>query len=222
LWQILGQPFRGNVFDPLTNARMAVWKYNHQGLGAWAASRGSWGRFVGHLALTQELTTLLGTRASVRDELAGMVPQAPTQQDFIDADIATAALTPGTDDDISAARHNENYKWQILQAAQQSGDPRWIAAAASDYASARDALTALTDATTAQTDAVKAQTDALTSLQDELKRTNDIAQASQDSSGYQATKYLADLLSGKIARGVVGRGFTPSVGVEVAYAPAIF
>jgi hypothetical protein len=46
LWQILGQPFKGNVFDPLTNARMAVWKYAHQGLGAWGASRGTWGRYL--------------------------------------------------------------------------------------------------------------------------------------------------------------------------------
>lgn len=47
LWQILGQPFGGNVFDPLTNARMAVAKYTTQGLGAWAASRPAWGRFAG-------------------------------------------------------------------------------------------------------------------------------------------------------------------------------
>lgn len=36
LWQILGQPFPGNVYNPLTNAKMAVAKYNSQGLGAWA------------------------------------------------------------------------------------------------------------------------------------------------------------------------------------------
>jgi hypothetical protein len=35
LWQILGLPFAGNVFDPLTNAKMAVAKYKSQGLGAW-------------------------------------------------------------------------------------------------------------------------------------------------------------------------------------------
>ena len=35
LWQILGVPFPGNVYDPLTNARMAVAKYLSQGLGAW-------------------------------------------------------------------------------------------------------------------------------------------------------------------------------------------
>jgi Transglycosylase SLT domain len=37
LWQILGLPFPGNPFDPLTNARMAVSKYRSQGLGAWEA-----------------------------------------------------------------------------------------------------------------------------------------------------------------------------------------
>jgi Transglycosylase SLT domain len=35
LWQILGNPFPGNAFDPATNARMAVAKYKSQGLGAW-------------------------------------------------------------------------------------------------------------------------------------------------------------------------------------------
>ena len=35
LWQILGNPFPGNPFDPATNARMAVAKYKSQGLGAW-------------------------------------------------------------------------------------------------------------------------------------------------------------------------------------------
>ena len=35
LWQILGNPFPGNPFDPATNARMAVAKWKSQGLGAW-------------------------------------------------------------------------------------------------------------------------------------------------------------------------------------------
>jgi hypothetical protein len=35
LWQILGLPFPGNPFNPLTNAAMAVAKYRSQGLGAW-------------------------------------------------------------------------------------------------------------------------------------------------------------------------------------------
>jgi len=35
LWQILGNPFPGNAYDPLTNAKMAVSKLKSQGLGAW-------------------------------------------------------------------------------------------------------------------------------------------------------------------------------------------
>jgi hypothetical protein len=37
LWQILGLPFPGDPFNPSTNARMAVAKYESQGLGAWEA-----------------------------------------------------------------------------------------------------------------------------------------------------------------------------------------
>jgi hypothetical protein len=36
LWQILGNPFPGNAYDPATNAKMAVAKYHSQGLGAWS------------------------------------------------------------------------------------------------------------------------------------------------------------------------------------------
>jgi hypothetical protein len=35
LWQILGNPFPGNAYDPLTNAKMAAAKLRSQGLGAW-------------------------------------------------------------------------------------------------------------------------------------------------------------------------------------------
>lgn len=47
LWQILGLPFPGNVFSPLTNARMAVAKYKSQGLGAWVTyTSGAYRRFM--------------------------------------------------------------------------------------------------------------------------------------------------------------------------------
>ena len=47
LWQILGVPFPGNPFDPLTNARMAVSKYRSQGLGAWEAyTNGAYRQFL--------------------------------------------------------------------------------------------------------------------------------------------------------------------------------
>jgi hypothetical protein len=47
LWQILGNPFPGNAFDPQTNARMAVAKYRSQGLGAWVTfTSGAYKRFL--------------------------------------------------------------------------------------------------------------------------------------------------------------------------------
>lgn len=48
LWQILGEPFPGNSFDPLTNARMAGAKLRAQGLGAWEAyTNGAYKKFTG-------------------------------------------------------------------------------------------------------------------------------------------------------------------------------
>jgi hypothetical protein len=47
LWQILGKPFAGNAFDPLTNARMAVSKYRSQGLQAWTTyTSGAYRKFL--------------------------------------------------------------------------------------------------------------------------------------------------------------------------------
>jgi hypothetical protein len=48
LWQILGLPFPGNVYDPLTNARMAVAKYKSQGFGAWEVyTNGAYRQYLG-------------------------------------------------------------------------------------------------------------------------------------------------------------------------------
>jgi hypothetical protein len=47
LWQILGLPFPGNPFIPMTNARMAVSKWRSQGLGAWEAyTNGNYRQFM--------------------------------------------------------------------------------------------------------------------------------------------------------------------------------
>jgi hypothetical protein len=47
LWQILGLPFAGNPYDPGTNARMAVAKYQSQGLRAWATyTSGAYRKFL--------------------------------------------------------------------------------------------------------------------------------------------------------------------------------
>lgn len=47
LWQILGLPFPGNPFDAFTNARMAVAKWQTQGLGAWETyTEGTYRQFL--------------------------------------------------------------------------------------------------------------------------------------------------------------------------------
>lgn len=47
LWQILGNPFPGDVWDPQTNARMAVAKWREQGLTAWTTyTSGDYKRFL--------------------------------------------------------------------------------------------------------------------------------------------------------------------------------
>lgn len=47
LWQILGLPFSGNVYNPLANAKMAVAKYKSQGLGAWTTwTSGAYKRYL--------------------------------------------------------------------------------------------------------------------------------------------------------------------------------
>lgn len=47
LWQILGNPFPGNPFDPQVNARMAAAKFHEQGLGAWVTyTSGAYKKFL--------------------------------------------------------------------------------------------------------------------------------------------------------------------------------
>lgn len=137
----------------------------------------------------------------------------PSELDYLDMALANAEATPGTADDASALTAIRDYRARELAAAQATGDPRLVAQARRDLTGAEKALSDLTEAL----DNTKALTDAITGLQGEMKRTNDIAERVQASSGFQAEKYLADLLSGRIARGVVGRSFTPGSGVEYAY-----
>lgn len=48
LWQIYnGRNTDPGLVDPMRNARAAVQKYKTQGLGAWKASQGTWGKYVG-------------------------------------------------------------------------------------------------------------------------------------------------------------------------------
>jgi hypothetical protein len=286
LWQILGQPFPGNVLDPLTNARMAVWKYKHQGLGAWAASRGTWGKYVGSgetyspggsrrssggssrpktykknqtasggalggydptvvyasenaaaenlpdpftgmvggaagFAQRQKSRVLSGRAlkgggptkgiSAAEGERRANLPAGPTQWDWIDAAMAEARLTPGTEDDIQAAQWNYNARGSALDAARASGDPRAVSQAATDLASARDALLGLTDAINQANEIQRERDELNTTIA--ANQTKILALANQ---GPQIVAAVVAAVSGGIG-GQVGLGMqTPGFAGQVA------
>jgi hypothetical protein len=84
--------------------------------------------------------------STAEGERRANAPAGPTQWDWIDAAMAEARLTPGTEDDIRAAQWNYDARGSALDAARASGDPRAVSQAANDLASARDALLGLTEA----------------------------------------------------------------------------
>jgi hypothetical protein len=75
LWQILGNPFPGDAYDPATNARMAVAKYRSQGLRAWEAyTNGSYRRYMTRGGLLRRFAT--GGRVGSTPRLIKSVRQA--------------------------------------------------------------------------------------------------------------------------------------------------
>jgi hypothetical protein len=73
----------------------------------------------------------------------------PSATDFLDRASALAALTPGTADDIAAARGAVSHWQRALAAAGRTADPRDDTAAAQGLRAALDALNGLTQATAA-------------------------------------------------------------------------
>lgn len=124
--------------------------------------------------LLDELETLAADYAALQGEAADLGEQLasldfveatppdppPSEGDFLDAEAATALLTPGLDDDITAAEKIELAAHHAFNAATASGDPRRIADAARALATARQNLEQLR-ATRDNTDALSANTDAL-------------------------------------------------------------
>jgi Lysozyme like domain len=70
---------------------------------------------------------------------------APTAADFIDADLALAGLTPGSEDDLAALRALEDLREDELAAALATPDPRDDIEAANNLKSVRDAIEQLTE-----------------------------------------------------------------------------
>ncbi len=79
------------------------------------------------------------------DSGAGVTDQ-PSGTDYIDALIAEAGLTAGTDDDKAALAQLVSFFEGDLASARASGDPRRVTAAASGLKGAREAMEALTGA----------------------------------------------------------------------------
>jgi hypothetical protein len=60
-------------------------------------------------------------------------------------------------------------------------------------------------------------TAALRGVEGELKRQTDLAQSTIATDSFQKSKWIADVMSGQIGRGVINRGMTPGSGVEVTW-----
>lgn len=266
LWQILGAPFKGNVFDPLTNAKMAVWKYKHQGLGAWAASKGSWGRYVDKPGITAGK----GAGAAAPERVN------PYEQAVASADVAIAGAEAGP---ASAKIGTRRVGRDLIQAGAVRNKQRLLGArirkiraalkgqlrpatrlrltqelagllpehaelgkqvqtllhpaapdaAVTDVGSADTGADAggdvgdpnqpLIDAINASVEAEKAHTEAVKSLKDEIDKQNQIASSTMGIGLREATRALADMISGQIGGygGVGGRALTAGAGTVVRY-----
>lgn len=131
--------------------------------------------------------------------------EGPSGTDFIDRDIAMAALTPGTADDVRAARSAVDFWQKALGYARKTGDPRDDTAAAQGLKSALDALDSLTQATE-EANRLQQERDSLQREQVENQRK--ILQLAQQ--GPQILAAVVAAVNGDIG-GKVGLGFsTPS------------
>ncbi len=139
---------------------------------------------VARATIDAELRELLELRAEANEQLAqlneaavedqhaenyGDGPGEPaTELDNLEAAVAVAQLTDGTDDDLAAARAVEDYRRREYAAAVASGDPRLIRDAANALVAAQqnreqiEALRANTDAVNANTEAVRSMGGSLT------------------------------------------------------------
>jgi hypothetical protein len=101
LWQILGNPFPGDATDPLTNARMAVWKYENQGLGAWEAyTNGDYKQYMARGGILHAISGLL--MHGVTPPTTGVDPGAP--------DTSDAVTTEGANSHVKSKRKSSKKK----------------------------------------------------------------------------------------------------------------
>jgi hypothetical protein len=132
LWQILGQEVPGTLTDPLTNARNAVWKFRHQGLGAWEAYTN--GAYKGYLT---------GNNASAKNVNVANTVKPTTRLDRVQAAIAQAQGTPDLMDDRFTQQRLVNYYRRQYGRAKRRHDPAGIAEILPELRQARQDLHAL-------------------------------------------------------------------------------
>ena len=140
---------------------------------------------------------------------AERIENLPTQEDYLNAALAEAGLTPGTEDDRAVLGQILGLRTEQLAAARASGDPRRISEAIAAWQAATEALNGVDDS-------AQRLTEAMTGLKDEMKRQNDIYESVVGVSSREAVKAMADLVSGQIVGvGLQGRRQTAGTGATV-------
>jgi hypothetical protein len=167
--------------------------------------------------LRQEKAQLLSERNSLNTRAKEIVSpdDLPTATDFLDAQVAEAALTPGTEDDKAAAAGVVGYWETELATARASGDPRKITEAATNLKAAREALESIDETQKFLLDTQTRLADTLAGLQAELKRQNDFGEHVLAISSREALRFSADLISGEVSGQLQGRRMTAGTGSGV-------
>jgi len=173
------------------------------------------------LRLTQELAQITGDMRDLAPEApeaaeAAAAPEMappPTAGDWIDAEIAQASLTAGTDDDKASLAKLVDLRRQQLADAEASLDPRLVTEAAGNLKSATDALDALRGSLD---DVTRGLAEEMKSLTAELKRQTDFAESVNTVSRREFGGALTDIISGEIVgRNLQGRRQTAGTGTMV-------
>ena len=134
----------------------------------------------------------------------------PTQEDYLNAALAEAGLTPGTEDDRAVLGQILGLRTEELAAARASGDPRRISAAIEAWKSATEALNGVDDSR-ATVDGGDDRPEGRDETPERHLRDRVVGVSSRE-----AVKAMADIVSGQIVGvGLQGRRQTAGTGATV-------
>jgi hypothetical protein len=218
LWQINSTHGALSTFDPAGNARAAV-KLSRYG-GSWAPwsvyKSGAYRRYLD--GARRVLATIGGSGKNAKIKHGSSTvrvghydPASPYSGD-------DTAGTPAELAGFKLARSGRVLGAGLKGVVRSDGTQAGVAAPPAAAGPDGDPNQPLIDALAADAAAQQALADQLAGVRDELKRQTDFAASVANTSNFQLTKGLADLVSGRIVGyGVAGRAFTPGIGVEHAY-----